>query len=310
MRGHRAKQSNSSELFLDTITNTFGGILFILLFVVVLLKMTQERSITSESQAVSTIELESRRLELLTLKQQWETMEEQLRLAMEFRDRLISPEKATLFSRWNELKKESEELDRSNSEMLREMVVQETQSREEETKREQLLKQTEQLTQDISHLNRQTEHLKIQWEEAITRQNEETTLPRMTSTSLEQIGLVIRYKRLYLWHRYDSNLNRLSLNEDDFTVIEEEESIIHSTPLPWRGIPINGSNQSQEAIRKLLSRFSPSRFYLTIVVFNDSYSEYHVVSRDFKKWGYRIDPHLISPGRLIIDRGGTDSRSQ
>lgn len=77
---------------------------------------------------------------------------------------------------------------------------------------------------------------------------------------------------MYLWHRYDNDMNRLGLNTDDFIVTDETKTEIFSRPYPSKGIVLNGSDEMNAEIRKLLRQFSSAHCYLTFVVRSDSFS--------------------------------------
>ena len=125
-----------------------------------------------------------------------------------------------------------------------------------------------------------------------------------------EIGLILRYGRLFVWHRYGAGNERLGLNTDEFVVVAEEDDSLVTRPIPTKGIPLDDSNASREAIRRTLSRFDAKSCCLAVIVRPDSYGVFKQV-RDQAialKFDYRLLPtEADSP---IADRGGTGGKVQ
>ena len=121
----------------------------------------------------------------------------------------------------------------------------------------------------------------------------------------QEIGFVLRYGRLYLWHRYDQFHNRQGLNTDDFVIVGEEDGGLLTLPKPTGGILLDGSAASKESVRRLLRQFDSRTCYLVPIVRPDSFTAF-AQFRDLALelgFNYRLMPaEMNSP---IADRGGS-----
>ena len=106
---------------------------------------------------------------------------------------------------------------------------------------------------------------------------------------------LLRYGRLYVWHKYDSHGDRLGLNTDDFVVVEEKSSGLVTHPKPFGGVFLDESPESQDAVRRvLLLHFDPKSSYLVFVARPDTYSAFHHVrDRAIELGFWNIDSRLL-----------------
>src|SRR5690606_4804752 len=103
----------------------------------------------------------------------------------------------------------------------------------------------------------------------------EAALPVVRAASgKSEIGLVVRYGRMYVWHKYGPYGIRQGLNLDEFVVVGEEGGALVTHPKPTAGIVLDGSEEMRRAIRARLSRFSPAEYYITAVVRPDSFGQF------------------------------------
>ena len=134
----------------------------------------------------------------------------------------------------------------------------------------------------------------------------EARLPIMRPPGARQeIGLVLRYGRLYVWHRYDQFHNRQGLNTDDFVIVGEEDGGILTAPKPTGGIPLDDSASSKDAIRRMLRQFDPRTCYLVPIVRPDSFAAF-ARFRDVALelgFNYRLMP--VETNSPVVDRGGS-----
>ena len=61
---------------------------------------------------------------------------------------------------------------------------------------------------------------------------EEVRMPVVRSSPKQEIGLILCYGRLYVWHKYGTGNERLGLNTDDFVVVSEETDGLVTRPKP------------------------------------------------------------------------------
>lgn len=132
----------------------------------------------------------------------------------------------------------------------------------------------------------------------------EARLPHLHSTDKREIGLILRYNRLYVWHDYGKHGSRLGLNTDDFVVVEDHRDYIEATPKPYAGTPIAGGD-SRATLASKLRQFNAVKECFALAVWDDSFESFQTLKNLIIELGfnYRLIP--IVTGEGVVDRGGT-----
>lgn len=311
MSSRRNSSLNSSlELFLDTICNTFGGILFILIFVVVLLRMTQKQIQEAVADGVSQVEYATVESELAVVQSDWQEATRQLAEQIQLNARLVTPDKAQIHAKWKSLIEENKSLVEQINQTAKTNLEHEKEIQKFQEQTATLEKEVNTLTANVNKQKTTIQEQMQSIKKLQESQQEDSSLPQMAEHGGAVVGLVIRYHRLYLWHRYSPDGFRLGLNTDDFTIVEESSRHIKTLPKPWRGIALRDNPQMGNQIKILLSRFSPLRNYTALIISPDSYEDFRPVARELKKLGFAIQPHMIAHDQGVVDRGGSSSHAQ
>jgi hypothetical protein len=289
--------ADSLELLLDTICNTFGGIIFIALLVVVLLmisgKREDPRSLPSDvvNAAAAKDQLES----LLRLKDRLES-------SLEKQSRVVST--LTQEDRSQNLATYQYELAR-NSQLEAEISVLKEQIGQSQKEDEEIARRMKELRSKQATIEEQSTHLQQSLAQQKSARRKTLRMPVVRSAGQKQeITVVIQFNRLYFWHRYSPDGNKEGLNWDDFLVLSENAEGVVTSPNPNCGLPVEGTSESQLQMVQSLKRFRPSNSYLAIVVRPDSYGSFQhfrnaAVASGFE---YRLIP-ATSEDRFV-DRGG------
>lgn len=304
MSRRQQSSSDSLELLLDTICNTFGGILFIAILVIIMLQMSSD---SSENHTATADEIvEHQQLTTLLKNQQHELsrLQEILQGQEQTLEVMASAEIGTLLAERTRETKNREELIRQRDRIEQELEI----YRDNEKKIEEDLANEQrsllQTKKEVDELNQRLE------EEQAKRVTEMNTSILRSSGNKSEVALVIQYDRFYVWHRYNSLGIRRGLNTDDFVILGESRLYLETTPNPVAGIPMNDSPESMTAIRRRLTAFNPAENYLAVIVKPDSFDSFHVLRDAAIALGfdYRLFPAEVdSP---IVDRGGTGGRVQ
>lgn len=288
-------QQDSLELFLDTICNMFGGFIFIMLFVVVSIRSATnaklEETRESELPAVSDAELTTMQNELDAALAQLERLERHSEDVKDFVNDLVSQEDVELYREALAVKEQTQELRKKNLE---------DRDKIEEAKR--LLAAAEEENESLQ------EELKKALEEiqdAKRKRQRMTSPPKLEPTDKIQIPIFVRYGRVYFWHKYtESGQLADDFNDEDFFALEMLEDVVVATePKPDGGVDLN-ADDAETRLAQAFRRFDPSLFYIEIVVSDDSFGEYNVVSSFLKRNGFGIHPYVSTKGEKIFDRGG------
>lgn len=303
--GRKTTNSDSLELFLDTICNTFGGILFILLFVILMLKGTEKSYTEAHIRQIDTEDIEelSRQVDdisydLEEIRDRFsDTVSELESVNLETKEEVLQALNKDTSQR-NQLNEEQAKLE----EQLR-VIQDELQQNNDPPKeaRSNLLEQ-------ISYLQKAVEEAKTQAQIAKTPERRDQSMPQLKETSTYAFDMVLCFGRLYSLHNRSSD-GKLSrpLNTDDFVVVESSSNDCHVSPKPWCGIDLADLTNAKSEIKMMLNHFSNKDYRITLFVCDDSFSYFGSVVSILKDLGYLIEPAYFSEilDYAIYDRGGT-----
>lgn len=301
----RRQNSDSLEMFLDTICNTFGGILFILLFVVIHLQITQKTVSETSDKSVPASQFATIEAEFLNQQEKLQALIDQSDIYKEIAETISDEELQKLFQEWQEKTEQNTRLVEEKSNLATQVADFERRAAENTEKVKDLKEQIESLNTELKKNEKSLEQLK-------DSNTQDISLPQLHASDKIQFGLVLRFGRLYLWHQYDENGNRHGLNTRDFTVVEEDEYSISVIPNVWCGIDLSEKNVDTK-IGDLIRPFSPDKHMAVIVVAQDSFTQYGIVRDYLKKHLFDIYPIPLIPGdseSWIADRGGASNDAQ
>ena len=307
----RHNASASLELFLDTISNVFGGVIFIALLIAI---QIQHSSGTIQSQEVPSPEV------MATLQQELDQISsdiardrvllETLQAAM---PRPLAPterERADLFYKLSEAKgvavEQKATLLNQRFAMEKEMLDWETKIKTATTTLQQMQIERERLAEEVGKLNRQVEQ---------NQRIENVYMPRLREAASNKSPktFVLHSNRLYFWG--DKNHFDHVLNESDGS-----KNVI---PKANAGILVEDTPASRRQIFNLFDKNVNSRTeYPSMQVYRDSADVWHIIREMHISAGveYELIPKTtyarIPPpggnrppgGTPTLERGGDPSR--
>lgn len=106
--------------------------------------------------------------------------------------------------------------------------------------------------------------------------------PLTLASSTETI-LVLRYGRVYL---FQNQPNGRSFNSDDFFAIRTSGGNRHITPKPHRGTAVTPEAMADFANR-IRQNYPTNRYHVTIAVWDDSFGQFNMVCDALQDIGYR-----------------------
>jgi hypothetical protein len=295
------KKSDSMDLLLDTICNTFGGVLFIAILVVMLVQSSPATSETTQrvQDPVHLEQFSQLTDELSQLADELQRLQD----AREGQQRTMSalaPEamQALLADRRDReqttarLRAEQARLESLIAALGTAIASIQTQSVQSQASLEKTLADVERLKRELATAK------------ASRVKELRTPIARRPSLTREA-AFVLQYGRLYLWHRYDAAGNRQGLNTDDFLVLKRTNDGVETTPRPTRGIPLIDSPQTRAALSEAFRRFRRERHHLTFAVRPDSYAEFQIARNAAIDLGFEYRLMPLEEGGSVRDRGGT-----
>ncbi|MGH7192084.1 MAG: hypothetical protein ACREJM_00955, partial [Candidatus Saccharimonadales bacterium] len=189
--GRRRRKSQSSlDLLLDTICNTFGGVVFIAILVVVLLRMTSQAHVTNAPSPDAQAELialdEQRGQAAARLKSLREAAEQQQRII----EQVAKPENETLLEQMRELQTRRDMLDEQRMGSLGSL----SQSQAETNR---VAAQLESLDQKLQEIPRKLASLEAELKAEIELRTEDARLPVQRDTDKIGFPLMLRAGRVH-----------------------------------------------------------------------------------------------------------------
>lgn len=303
MRRRRNAQ-DSLELFLDTICNMFGGFLFIMLFVVVAMRDSVENS---ESEAISQERMsaaafEELEIELETLREENREFEERAERAGKMVDSLGLADVADARRQEIDVLRQIDELVAENARKLRETTQIERLALELDAEKREAKMAQDSAQNVLAEAERDAA-------EAERRAQQRGAPPQMRDRNFfyEEAAVILKYGRLYLWQKLKGG--DLCFNPDDFHVVEEDGFTALIEPIPSRGVDLRAPGVTKE-LDRTFAPFDRERYRVAIVIADDSYDEYAIVRDYLKERKFFIRPIIGEKGGTVVDRGGSETRSQ
>lgn len=326
-------------MFLDAICNTFGGILFIAILVAVQIRYTdssESEQDTDAPEVIAAMQIELNRIILDTesasqvlqslqqaavdrsdddIKQQ---IEEWKKASEKLADLLAGKNDVTkqYFQNAQELAQKEQEA--KNAEAKLQALGQELEKQNEVNQK--LAAQIDTISRDIATLETDKRDLQskiAQKEQQLAAKfgtentrEEQLHLPMLEDRTdgRSPIHIILRYNRLYTWHTFDASGTPSNNTADiDFSRVSPNTL---GTPKRNAGIEIQDTESCKNAIRQLLGKFSPSRVYISVLVYDDSFEVFYIV-RDCvieKTFKYNLTP--TTPEQVWVLGGGAAPQVQ
>jgi len=296
----RASQLDDSfDMFLDTITNTFGGILLITLLIVLLVRQTSEASQAKVEQDPSgpTKELVNSQLEALTAQR--DLLVQSNTASAGFLDGFVSPEK---------------------EKNLREIIAQQERNR-------RLLQSLEATDERLIQATKQLADRKAQQEKRREKQSQLVTSQKERAKSLAKEiedfkGKMVRTiplpkekrsnksgKSFFLQDGglFELNTSDGGINFDHFVACSRFEADYsykgkYYKVRKGRGIPLTSKKLGQ-----VFERFNSNRYHLTLIVRPEAFADFTSVRQQAVEAGFE---YRIVAGNGLISTGAFSVKTQ
>jgi len=285
---------SSLELLLDTICNTFGGILFVAILVCVLLKFTVRPNTSRSKTEDNTADRKQVAQEIAVATLRKTSLEHTITQQSELARNLAPAAVTTQFADVTRLREERDRLHREVGQSRGTIKDLQQVATEQSTAGQRL-------DEEIAAARRQLEQAQEKLKATMTSSGQALRLPRLHSTDKLEVGFVVRYGRLYQWHRYLSGI-RIGLNTDEFVVVKEDVDSVETLPKPYAGLSL--TEPSQELVVARLNNFSPRTHFISIAIWPDSFDRFQMLKEAVVRLGFEYRIVIISDGESLTDRGG------
>lgn len=323
MGRRRGSGDSSLELLLDTICNTFGGVLFLAILVSLLLKSAGERSAAQTASdgpprpAVSKAQLIRTSTETRELRERLARLEDDLGQVRRFVQQFTTPGFAASLEQFHAEQHRADELAARKVAALESIAADQAARatavaavRASQKRGKEVASAAETEAARLEEARRRAAELAqsaLLLQKAIeSSQVIESTgkAPRERPTSKREFGLMLRYGRIYLMHVHAGGGR--SVNTKDF-VVKEELLSNKATARPGAGIDITSPDADAE-IQGLLAGYPASNWYPCLVVHPDSFDTFQILKPRLVARGYEY--RLLVTEGAVNDTGPANSRVQ
>lgn len=318
----RRKQAEDSlDLLLDTITNTFGSILFLTMLVALLLRTTGTPTTTESavahanaSQPLSAQDVEQRKaradelnheIAVLTAALQANPPDDpehsQIQSAIiaattETRERL--EQDAALTTGIAEDQRRIAEVSAGSQQLEAELTAAREAAAHQADRKQRAEQEAAELARSAIERDRPDE---------ASGTVETTVVPvlePLTPGGRRQLGLYVRFGRVYVMHRWGPNGERLGPNPDHFVITTRPDGSQAARARPEAGFVVNDTT-ARRALTDVLVPFPPQGWVVGLVVNQDSFAQFQRIKQVLIELGYQYEPIPAATGQSISDSGGT-----
>lgn len=278
-----ASIGDSLDLLLDTICNTFGGILFIAMLVAILTSQISRDAATSAPTAESSRTLRGLRSELTQSEARLTKLRQAVRQKEDLERKFADPESLGLLNSLRSLDDNSDALLKDRTQKL--TNVAESQAELEETARE-----LERLAQRLAEAKVRLQQEKQKLENEASIRSRTSEVPQQRETQKSQMTFFLKAGRLNAHARRDNN-GEIVQNEAETRIVEETPEKKYLEPVPGAGLAIatDGSNAAEIAAR--LADFDKTQHFLSIFVYKDSFVNFESLKNEMIRGGFEY--HLV-----------------
>jgi hypothetical protein len=291
MRRRRNQASSSLDLFLDTISNTFGGIILVAILLSILVQnRTQEPAQAQETPVTTTME---EMQQLLSTVDNLQALQSQLSAAIAHLESLQPRSDQTELV---VLRQQIEQKEKELAGRLQQQLEASQRLAEQMRATAEVTQELQDLDQQLSHLTAALEVEQSALDKAMDEQLEILKLPRVSEVRKSNVILLMRYGKVYATYEAGSDI--------PFKEHVDYESYSSSSKItPKSGAGWQLSNSADKAsLLRYLSQYSPKDHILSVAVWPDSYGDFSALRQIAieKGFAYQLWPLTEIPALFIV----------
>jgi hypothetical protein len=277
MKRKSGSSGDSLDLLLDTICNTFGGILFISMLVVILVNAASHDVSSSMPARGDHQRLVESRRQLSDMTIKLDSLRRAVRQTEELRDRFTDADSQVDIDELQALQSTTEVLHETRDANLQKLA--ETQESINETTSE-----TERLRAAMRNARQELAAAQRQLESEVALRSRTSKLPRQKTTTRQQAGFFLKAGRLCSYAKFDSRGN-LIRNETEVRV-QEEEGKTFAVPVAGAGLLVKPDGSNGDKVASRLEPFDKAEYFIAIVVWDDSFEQFQIVKEAAVRGNY------------------------
>lgn len=284
-RTRRTGEGSSLELLLDTICNTFGGVLFISILVVILINMSSDAAQNIPPDEPAQSELMEMQLELQKSQARIQKLKNAIQQQHSIERQFVDPDTKRIVQKWTQLNGELTRLQESKEKAL-------TNISKDQTLINKVATESKQSADALAHAKEEYNSLLSRLRTEVETRTQAAKLPKLRRTEKSEMVFFLR-------EGYFSSYAR---KMGEGTYVPNTNEVVEKTgpqgayiePVSSAGIKIvKDDNATQESLESRLSDFEPGQHYIAVFVSPDSFEEFAVL-KDLmvqKGFEYRLEPY-------------------
>lgn len=281
-RKHRHR--DSLDLLLDTICNTFGGIIFIALIIVLFLNLTQRRADFALPTASSVAEMVNAQARYQATQAQLQAM----RLAVEQMEKTraqfaADPRTRQLLSRLQLVETSHRAESKTRDQELQALA-------DSRRKVNDLLDELVRLEQAVRAAEEEVAVIKTELRREVQLRSQTATLPKQRATQKTQAALLLKGGTLYAFS--EPGKDGAMFQNTKETAVQKQGDAESVVPVAGAGQAIDPGQPDDPALRQRFEHFDAAKHYVAVVVWPDSFAHFAAVRQALVRAGleYQLIP--------------------
>ncbi|HUY34066.1 MAG TPA: hypothetical protein VMV69_15060 [Pirellulales bacterium] len=277
MARRRGAPASSLDLLLDTICNTFGGVLFLAILTVILLQMSGREAENASPEVPRQAELAGLELRREDLAARLKTLRAAADQQDALREQLAPADERELAATLRQLRARRDAVDQRRLTLLGEVSQAQL---EINTVSMKLAELDRVLSEDREKLAAAEDALRRE----VADRGADAGLPVLHDTNKDEIPLLLSAGHLHLVYRLNPD-GSVVFNQDDcqLTTSNGQREV---SAKPGKGMPIEADGASRQALTAKLAAFEKEDYYLAVFVWPDSFAHFRELKAVMVGQGY------------------------
>jgi hypothetical protein len=295
MSARRSQEPGDSlELLLDTICNAFGGILFLTILLTMFLRLSHPKSDNKKVSEAARREMTELGDQLEIALSELESLERSLAVQTQTRSRLVDADLEEQYRDLEQLRERQQRIERSILETSRAAA-------REQQQVDAIGAKSEALDRDLNRTKTAVNAAAKKLDAEQQRRTKSVVPPHTRTSHKRELGLVVRYGRVYEERRWDRSRTSMEPNLDDFVVLGESGGFVKMTPKPYKGLPIDETATFSNGLDILLTPYDANQWHLCASVWEDSFENFLVLKKVLLARGYEIRLLALADGESTYE---------
>lgn len=291
----RNREANDSlDMLLDTITNTFGGLIFIAILVALLIGKKAPDAVSRNVQNPDEFEL---RKELKRLSLQLEIKEQENQVSRRVRDQFVSPNQR---SQAIELAK----LEKSVSQLLHDIDSIKNNVRNTELANNKKQSELDNLDPREANAVKDFERIQKQFAQEVQQRTSDFDSPILKATSKKPRVLFVKGQEVFeIRSRTSATVNTAHFEKTDTS---SADFILGPTQGNWKSKPNSGIRMSnKKALKEICDSLDSGREFIHFAIFEDSFQEFKGVREVLVNNKIEYSLLILKDGDQIVESAST-----